>query len=172
MVWKLVLQALWFIAPAYAANGVPPVLKGRMPLDFGKSLGKYRFLGDGKTFEGTIGGILAGIAVGSIQIFYQTRLPQDLGLVELNFPIVAALSIGAIFGDIVAAFIKRRLGMERGQPAFLLDQLDFVVGSVVAASLFYRPPTELLITLLVMTPPLHWLTNFLAYKIKIKKTPW
>ncbi len=172
MVLLLLLQAFWFIAPAYVANGFPPVVRGKKPLDFGKNIGKYRLLGAGKTFEGTVGGILAGIFIGLVQITFQSMLPQELELTQMSLPIVIALSIGAILGDLIGAFIKRRFGMPRGHPAWLLDQLDFLVVSVLAASLFYKPPVEIILTLFLLTPPIHWLTNYTAYKAKIKKTPW
>ncbi len=172
MVLLLLLQAFWFIFPAYVANGFPPVVRGKKPLDFGKKLGKQRVFGDGKTFEGTIGGILAGIVVGWLQMALQSQLPQELGLVQFTLPLIVALSIGAIFGDLVGAFIKRRMGMKRGHPAWLLDQLDFLTVSILAASLFYRPSVEIILTLFLLTPPIHWLTNYIAYKAKIKKTPW
>ena len=172
MVLLLLLQALWFIAPAYVANGFPPVVRGKKPLDFRKKLGKQRVFGDGKTFEGTIGGILAGIFVGLVQITYQSQLPPELGLLHFTLPIVVALSIGAIFGDLIGAFIKRRMGMPRGHPAWLLDQLDFLTVSILAVSIFYKPSADIILTLFLLTPPIHWLTNYIAYKAKIKKTPW
>lgn len=168
----LLLQAFWFIAPAYVANGFPPVVRGKRPLDFGKNLGNYRLLGDGKTFEGTLLGIIAGILVGALQVAYQSQIPQEFGLAEMTLPLAAALSIGAIAGDLIGAFIKRRLGMKRGEPALLLDQLDFLIAALLAASIFYRPGIGIILVLVVLTPPIHWLTNYVAYRASIKKTPW
>ena len=59
--------AIWYLLPAYAANAFPPLAKGKIPLDFGKFLGKERILGDGKTFEGTTLGLIAGLATGFVQ---------------------------------------------------------------------------------------------------------
>lgn len=172
MVFLLVLQALWLIAPAYIANGFPPVVRGKRPLDSGRYLGKNRLFGDGKTVEGTIGGVLAGVLAGWLQVSYQNQIPADLGLAEMTLPLVVALSAGAIFGDLAGAFVKRRMGIRRGDPALLLDQLDFLVVALLAAGLFYAPEKEVIIALFLLTPPIHWLTNFFAYRLKIKKTPW
>src|SRR3989338_2415348 len=128
-----ILQALWFIFPAYVANASPVVIRGRKPLDFGKNLGKHRILGDGKTFEGTIGGIAFGVLTGAVQIYLLQFIP-NLGLPEHTIPLIIALSTGAIIGDIIGAFIKRRLGVERGHPALLLDQLDFLLAALLFAS--------------------------------------
>lgn len=172
MVFLLLLQALWFIAPAYVANGFPPMVRGRRSLDLGKKLGRHPVFGAGKTFEGTAGGILAGLLFGFLQISYQSQLPQELGLAEMSLPLVFALSIGAIVGDLIGAFIKRRMGMKRGEPALFLDQLDFLLASVLLAGFFYVPSKEIILTLFILTPPAHWLTNYMAYRLKIKKTPW
>ena len=66
MVLDLLLKSVWFILPSYAANMFPPFMKGVRPLDFGKNIGRYRVLGDGKTIEGTLAGIAFGVFIGSL----------------------------------------------------------------------------------------------------------
>ncbi|MBI4154336.1 CDP-archaeol synthase, partial [Candidatus Woesearchaeota archaeon] len=66
MVLLELVQALWFIWPAYCANAFPALMEGKRPLDFGKKLGGKRVLGSSKTIEGTAGGIAFGIIVGLI----------------------------------------------------------------------------------------------------------
>ena len=168
----LIAQALWLIIPAYAANAFPPVVHGTHPLDFGKNLNRHRILGDGKTIEGTVAGISFGTFIGIIQIFMWQYLPQEIGLMKTNIALVVLLSIGAILGDIVGAFFKRRLSIERGKPAPVLDQLDFLVGALIFGSLVYTPPSLIILILIVITPILHLLTNRIGYILGIKKTPW
>jgi CDP-2,3-bis-(O-geranylgeranyl)-sn-glycerol synthase len=174
MVWLLLLQALWFILPAYAANAFPPLIRGKRPLDFGKKFHKHRILGDGKTFEGTIGGILFGFFIGLIQIYVQGFIPAEwkLNLIEMSMPLVLLLSTGAIFGDIIGSFAKRRLDIERGEHAPLLDQLDFLVLAILSAGFILSIKSEIIIVLLIITPPIHWITNVIGYLARIKKTPW
>jgi len=43
-----ILQAFWFIAPAYAANAFPPLVRGKKPIDRGKKFFGNRLLGNGK----------------------------------------------------------------------------------------------------------------------------
>ncbi len=167
----LVLQALWFIFPAYAANAAPLLVKGRRSLDFGKKLGKYRLLGDGKTWEGTIGGIIAGIIVGLLQMNARSFLP-NLGLFEFTLPVIMLLSAGAILGDISGAFIKRRLGIPRGYPAPVLDQLDFLAGALVAAGAAMAISLSTAAVLVVLTPIVHVATNRVSFWLKMKKVPW
>lgn len=172
MVLLLILQALWFIFPAYAANGAPVLIKGRHALDFGAHLGRQRLLGDGKTFEGAAGGIIVGIIAGLIQNAVMTSLPQELGLTRFSMQLLILLSTGAIAGDMTGAFIKRRLGIPRGYPAPLLDQLDFLVGALIAASAVAIVDKSMAIALLVLTPVIHVAANRLSYWLKMKKVPW
>ncbi len=99
----VVLQALWLILPAYAANAFPVVIKGKRPLDFRRKLVKHRILGDGKTIEGTLAGIVFGIVVGLLQIYIQ----PGLNLQILTMPLVVLLSAGAI----TAGFCCRRTAL-------------------------------------------------------------
>jgi CDP-2,3-bis-(O-geranylgeranyl)-sn-glycerol synthase len=47
------VKSLLIIFPAYAANGFPPLARGRRPIDFhGKFPDGSRILGEGKTIEG------------------------------------------------------------------------------------------------------------------------
>lgn len=170
--WLLFLQAFWFIAPAYAANAFPPLVRGRRPLDFGRKLRKNRIFGDGKTFEGTIAGILFGMLIGSVQIAGQGMLPEELGLIEMTMPLTFLLSAGAVFGDVIGSFIKRRFSISRGSPAPLLDQLDFLAFALILSSFAAPINNYQIIILVALTPIIHWIANLIGYYAKVKKTPW
>ena len=171
-VFLTLLQALWFVWPAYCANAFPAVLNGKRPLDRGRYFGKSRLLGDSKTIEGTIGGILFGMLMGIIQMNVQDYLPQELGLLRMSAPLVALLSIGALVGDIVGSFIKRRLNIKPGDPAILLDQLGFLIFAFIFAAAVYIPAPSIIFLLIIITPIIHLLTNVVGYILKFKKNPW
>lgn len=92
--------------------------------------------------------------------------------------ILLALSFGAMLGDIVAAFFKRRMGLQRGAPLFIIDQLDFVVGAwifvmLVAPDWFNLNFTSnIMLIILIMTPILHRVSNIIGYKMGAKREPW
>ncbi len=165
---EFIIQMLWFIFPAYCANAFPLLIKGKKPLDLGKKLGKYRILGDGKTVEGTLGGVVFGTAVG----FFQSIFQSSIGLTFLTVQAAFMLSAGAIIGDIAGAFIKRRLGMPRGHPAMLLDQLDFLAGALLFSSFVAAISPDTVIGLVIITPMLHIVTNRVSYWVKLKKVPY
>ena len=156
-----VLSAVWFILPAYLANGGALVLGGGMPLDLGRKLGDGRILGDGVTIRGTLGGIVVGLLVGLLQ-----RMGTDpyfgafLGL---------AMGTGAMFGDALGSFAKRRLGVSRGKSAPVLDQLGFLLFALVFAAMVTEVSFTTIIILLILTPTLHLVTNAIAYQLGMKK---
>ncbi|MFC2143579.1 CDP-2,3-bis-(O-geranylgeranyl)-sn-glycerol synthase [Candidatus Aenigmatarchaeota archaeon] len=174
MIIETIIAALWFVIPAYASNSFPVLVKGKKPIDFGKNFRGRRLLGDGKTIEGSIAGIIFGLFLGSIQVFYQHLIPMDWGLplIEMTFPIVVLMVIGTILGDYVGSFIKRRIGIGRGGKATGLDQLDFIVVSLLLVSIVFVPDLVTITIVIVATLIIHKLSNILGYILKLKKTPY
>ena len=168
----LLLQSFWFIAPAYAANGFPPLMRGKMPIDDRRKWRGQRLLGNGKTWEGLLGGIIFGVFIGSLQIFGQYYLPAELGLAEMTFPIIFLLTFGTMAGDVGGSFVKRRMHMKRGDRALFLDQLGFLLMAFLFVWHAYIPNLDVMIVLVMLTPIIHWLSNVLGYWIKVKRNPW
>lgn len=161
---QLIFQALEFIFPAYCANAVPVLAGGGVRMDFGKTLpdGK-RVFGNNKTFRG----FFAGLAVGTVAGLAES--------VVFGFPIFfgVLISLGALLGDLAGAFLKRRLGIPPGGLLPVIDQIDFIMGSILFSLLLPMSHSwELFAVVLFITPPIHLLTNFAAYKLKLKNNPW
>lgn len=166
---QFVLGTVWMIFPAYMANGVPLLLGGvpRHAVDNGRHFSDgERIFGDGKTIEGLgVGvtfGILTGLAEGMIQG-------------DLRFYLLAGLTLGAgaMLGDLLGSFAKRRLKMRWGKPAPLLDQLSFLAGALLLYGLALGWPTlPQLAVLIVATLVLHVSTNLFAFIFGLKHVPW
>ena len=152
---------LW-VVPAYVANAAATLSKlfpKRHPIDFNlRWVDGRRVLGDGKTWEGLIIGVSAGTLAGYI-VFSVFNLPYNPFLI----------SLGALLGDIMGSFAKRRIDLPRGSPAPVLDQLDFILGALILAGPF-KPKEAALIILI--TPVVHRLANFIGYVIGVKNEPW
>ena len=171
----VIIKAVWLMLPAYIANPTAVVFGGGTPIDFGKNWRDgRRILGNGKTFRGLFGGVACGVIIGLLQ---RQATASDIFIVP-SITVVIALSLGALLGDIVKSFFKRRLGFERGAKLPLIDQLDFVAGAWVLTYVFDPQWFNdnftfwIIITVLVLTPVLHRLTNIIGYYIKVKKEPW
>ena len=159
----LIVEALKFIFPAYCANAVPVLAGGGQPMDFGKNFvdGKPVF-GKNKTFKGFFFGLTVGVAVGMVE------------WVLFGYPFLFSvlLPLGALCGDLAGAFLKRRLGIAPGDLLPIIDQIDFVVGALLFSLPLAIMYWELAVAVILITPPIHLLTNFLAYKLKLKRNPW
>lgn len=152
----------------------PVVLGGKTPLDFNIEFAdKKPILGKGKTWRGSIMGIAAGTLIAYIQTIIQSNYNlETLNLTEMTLTLGFLLSSGAITGDIVKSFIKRRMNIERGKMLPVLDQIDFIIGALIFASFATSIRPETAITLIIITPAVHRIANIIAYKLKLKKVPW
>ena len=62
------ITILYFILPAYVSNGSALVFGGGLPLDFKKTdKNGNRWIGNGVTWKGLIGGTIMGTLMGAIQ---------------------------------------------------------------------------------------------------------
>jgi CDP-2,3-bis-(O-geranylgeranyl)-sn-glycerol synthase len=177
---NVLITAFWLMLPAYLPNNCAVLFGGGTPLDFGQTIHDgNRMLGDGKTFRGTIAGTLGGIIIGLLL----NQFAPILGLPSFGsgfsqLPVLLGLSFGAMMGDIVAAFFKRRMGLKRGAQLFIIDQLDFVIGSwvltmVLAPTWFWQNFTPtIMVLVLIITPILHRVMNIIGYRIGSKREPW
>jgi len=177
---ETVLIAFWAMLPAYVPNNAAVLAGGGRPIDGGRVWGDRRVLGDGKTWQGTAVGTLAGAGLAALLNFLRPEAADLLGASLPSFTLVTAvtLALGAMVGDIAASFLKRRTGRQRGAPFPVVDQLDFVAGAlaltlVVAPGWFGGVFTlDVLVVVLVVTPILHVATNGFAYVIDVKDEPY
>lgn len=160
----LIIEALKFIFPAYCANAAPVLMGGGLPIDLGKAFldGKPIF-GKNKTFRGFFSGLAIGTAVGLIESALFPEYPVAFGFL---------ISMGALMGDLAGAFVKRRVGIAPGGLLPVVDQIDFIIGAIVFALPLKMLYLELTLAILIITIPLHILTNFAAYRLGLKSNPW
>ncbi len=176
----IILTAIWLLLPSYTPNNFAVVFGGGKPIDLGRNfIDGGRLLGDGKTIRGFVAGGFGGLLVAHLQLLLENLSGLNIysSLVYTSFlGIVVGLSFGALIGDMMGSFFKRRFRVERGGVLPLVDQLDFLVIALVAASLSPDFSTvftiPVIIAALIITPFLHVLTNFIAYKLGLKEVPW
>jgi len=183
-------RVLWVLTSAFIANATATFPKGRglPPMDFGKvwPWDGRRVLGPSKTWSGFLFGSCFAIPFGLLQAYLILIAPPDLAIVPTfgptvlgSVPVVLLLTFGALTGDAVGSFVKRRLGRESGARTLLIDQLPFVL-LPVGIGLLVFPATfvpafwswEALLWLLVFTLGMHALFNYIGYRAGWKKVPW
>lgn len=180
MDYMIFLQALYFILPAYFANIMPVLVKKldflAVPVDFGKKIGNEPVFGSHKTWRGiffaTFGGFVFFIAQQRLTDF---GIFVNLNLVNyamLPFYFGAFLGVGAIFGDLVKSFFKRRFAIAPGKRWVPFDQIDLVIGALVFSSFYYVPPLWGWAFLCIITVPLHMIVKHFGYWSGLSNQKW
>ena len=164
-----IILVVFYALPMYFANATPIVFHGKTPVDLGRKFMGERVFGKGKTWIGLACGVFGGIIAGTLLAIF---FPGILDLVPGYLELVILLSMGALAGDLVESFFKRRVGIKSGDMWLLADQLDFVVGGFLFSMLVRVPEAEVVVLILIVTVFAHMATNFAAYKMKLKKVPW
>jgi CDP-2,3-bis-(O-geranylgeranyl)-sn-glycerol synthase len=143
-------------------------------------------LGPSKTWSGFLFGTFFALPFGLLEAWLILIAPPDLQLVPsfgptllASVPVVFLLCAGAMTGDALGSFLKRRLGRPSGSKAPLLDQLPFAFLPVGLGLLLF-PATfdpaflsvEGLVWLVVFTLGFHVAFNWIGYWVGAKKVPW
>lgn len=183
----LLLLGFWYVLPAYVANGFAvfgKFIRQRHTIDGGRVLEDGQpVLGPGKTCEGFIVGFVSGVLIGLLQVVtapilfsliiqYVYLPPELVPIVLVTLPLVIFVALGALVGDLIGSFIKRRLSIARGRPAPILDQLDFLIMAMLLGALITPIHWILAIFLLIVTPIIHLVANIIGYLIGLKQEPW
>lgn len=160
---------LLYVIPLYAANSIPVVVHGRTPIDLNRKLFGKPIFGKGKTIIGLLAGVTAGTLAGAALAL---AIPTTIQLIPNYFEVSFYLALGAIIGDLVKSFFKRRFGIKSGEKWVVADQLDFIIGGILL-SLIVRPVEPWLAVLLAIgTIFIHSGTNWIAFELGLKKVPW
>jgi len=179
-----ILSCLYFFLPAYFANMTPPLMRRAnlfnfldREIDFGKKFLGQPIFGKHKSWRGAILGILVGFLVALVQgCLYQFPAVQKISLLDYEqiniFLFGFLISAGAIFGDLLFAFIKRRLKIEPGARFIPFDQTNYVIGAAIFLTPIFKIEIMVWITLFVLTFLLHIIVNRIGYYLKLHCSKW
>ena len=147
------------------ANGAPVIAKRILgtyflhPIDFGfKWFDGRRVLGRSKTFRGILASIVACSAGGIV-----------LGV---NLATSTTVALGAMFGDALASFLKRRLGIEPSGRAFGLDYIpEALVPTLTLTYILNLTAADVVIIVVVFCLGAAGLSPLL-YRLGIRDRPY
>lgn len=171
------ISLVYFMLPAYFAN-MAPVFAARLfprfsaPVDFGLSWRNKRILGSNKTWRGVLFGMIAAIIIAFAQMLLEQHNIAMLSFVSYAknwLELGLLLGFGALFGDSLKSFFKRRAGISPGTKFFPLDQIDFSIGALIFASIVYFPGWLESIAIVIISALGHMLLNYLGFLLKLKK---
>jgi CDP-2,3-bis-(O-geranylgeranyl)-sn-glycerol synthase len=169
------LQIFWFFLPAGLSNTSPPIIAKipglrhwNTPIDFGKSWRGVRIFGDHKTWRGLVMGSFVAGLFGLAQYYFLAETTYSLLYFVAG---TTFMGFGALAGDAVESFFKRRRNIGSGKSWFPLDQIDYIIGGLAFSYPFFRPTLIDMMQVAVLYFVLHLLVGWLSYKAKIKDTP-
>ncbi len=179
-----IVQAFVLTLQAYAANPLAVITGGHAPMDFGRNFPDgRRILGKGKTWSGFIGGSLLASVAGIIIYISNLLLGSPMVLYGSGFAsafaLVLVMGVSSLSGDAIGSFLKRRIGLESGANASLLDQLPFILFMLLIITVFFTQFSMAvygnlvgLFTVILITPPMHRAVNIIGFRMRGKDVPW
>ena len=138
-----------------------------IPIDGGQKI-----FGRSKTWRGFIIMIfLIALIIWILSYFINIQLAYNIFLSG------AIIGLGYSLGELPTSFIKRRLGIAPSNSAYHswkkllygLDQIDSVIGSIIALIIVYNPSNELIWSIFIVGTLLHLIVDSLLHNFGYKK---
>lgn len=160
-------QLMYLMLPVYLANMAPPFVRfwrGWNPPISVKLLGNHK----------TVVGFAVGVAVGVAVTFLQSRLQWEGSLLPPEDWLGAgfAAGFGAMGGDSLKSFFKRRLQIAPGKRWIPFDQLDFIAGGLIALGFFVRLDWTDIALVCGISFIGDVLVNHVSFYLGIRETKW
>lgn len=171
-------MAIWFFLPAGVGNAAAvvaarlPILRRlEAPLDFGLTIRGKRLLGAHKTIRG----LLVSIILATFTLWLQ-RSPLASNFASSTRPyellplfvLGPLLGLGAIGGDAVKSFFKRRRGLLPGVSWFPFDQIDYILGALLLTLPFVMLPVLTYVWAIIFWPLTHLVASAFGYMLHLK----
>jgi CDP-2,3-bis-(O-geranylgeranyl)-sn-glycerol synthase len=168
------LEGLWIFLPAAIANATPvfankvPILnRWSTPLDFGRSYRGKRLTGDNKTWRG----LFFGIAVGILTALAQHYTWSHSDSLFWSMLIGGLLGFGALYGDAAESVLKRQRGLASGQLWFPFDQIDYILGGLIATLPLAIFGWAEMAIILIAYFGLHLVAVYIGFLLKLRDRP-
>ncbi|MBI2426938.1 MAG: CDP-archaeol synthase [Candidatus Kerfeldbacteria bacterium] len=176
-----IISTLYLLLPGAVANSMPIVVRPyftslAIPIDGRRVFRGKRIFGDHKTVRGYVFGILGAIIVVLGQaVLMRVEAFENISLLDYSEqPLLIGFLIGfgVLAGDSVKSFFKRQRGIAPGVSWKPWDQLDSVIGGVVALSFTHVLPWQVYVLIALLGFLLHIATRRIGYWIGVNKTQW
>lgn len=173
---QIILETTWLLLPAAIANTAPVIAA---QYGWAKTLNwpiSTKLFGAHKTMRGLLMGAVFGSLAGFIQyLLFHIPAIQAISLVPYE-PWTFALwlgwllGFGALVGDLVKSFFKRRRNIAPGKSWPIFDQIDAPLGALLVVAPIV--PLTLLhgIIALIIFGPLSFIVSYIGIKLKMKNS--
>ncbi len=167
---NFILKIVWLYLPGAFANMAPIIFQKVNFLN--KAINKKLF-GENKTYRGLFFGILFSIIIALLQqnlgaLFHNIEM---LDYSKINIFLFGFwMGIGALLGDLLKSFIKRKLNIAPGKSFPVFDQIDWIIGTTIILAFYINLKINFILYSILVLGMLHFLINIISYKLKIRKT--
>ena len=174
-----IIKCFYLMMPAYFANMAPVMAKKinlfAVPIDLNKQLSNKPILGKNKTFRGLIFGIIFSVIIAYLQfLLHNFEFFKSISFLDYQqWPWFGfMMGFGALTGDLIKSFFKRRLGIKPGEKFIPFDQTDFVVGALVFIMPVLSITFKIFFTSILLSFALHIAVNHIAFYWGIRNEKW
>ncbi|MDP3970511.1 MAG: CDP-archaeol synthase [bacterium] len=165
----------WFFLPAGLANMAPVLFRNSF-----KSLAypiNKKLFGNHKTWRGLVVAIISGGLFFVLQRYLGLNMTEFQEISAYNYSEFAwwfgfLFAAGAIFGDLIKSFFKRRFHHKPGTRWFPFDQIDFLLGSGIVLTMFAKITIPSWLMIIIGGIILHLIVNQIGFRLKLKDNPW
>lgn len=175
-----VLKSILILIIAGFANVMPEVAarifpKFDFPMDFNKQFKGKRILGSHKTIRGFMAGIIGGIIAYQIIKSVTFNIPSKeiteflTSFYSLPWYYGGLVGFGALTGDAIKSFFKRRINIPPGKSWIPFDQIDWVLGSMLISIPFVGIILKTIFWAVIMGFIAHIISKAFGYLIKINE---
>jgi CDP-2,3-bis-(O-geranylgeranyl)-sn-glycerol synthase len=171
---RFVWESLWFFLPAFVGNQFPGMalwIMAKCNRSHWNVPVNERWLGKNKTWPAYPAAVLGAVLTVFLQRSVSSECLPDCS--SSPWILGALFGIGIAAGDQIKSFFKRRIGIPPGERWWPFDQLDFVVGGLLAVSLLLG--WKVWITAIAIVPfvlALHPMVNRFGYTLGLRKVPY
>lgn len=180
-----ILFAIWFFLPAGGANAsslfihkIPGLKLLSHPLDFNKKRKGRIIFGKNKTWGGLILALAIAVTISFIEhlvyahSLWARSISGPINYNSINYwALGALLGFGAILGDTIESFFKRRLAIKPGSLWFPYDQIDFIVGGCILSLFIVQLNIANYLLVLIVWFLVNIISSYIGYQIGIKDRP-
>lgn len=165
----MILKSLYFMLPAYFAN-MAPVLTKDLFVKLAVPINEKMF-GSHKTYRGLVMAVVLSVIIVLIQKWIGWNSIVDYSSVNV-FLLGVLLGLGAMFGDLVKSYFKRKIGIKPGEPWYVIDQLDFPLGAMMFASFVAKFTMQEFFIIIVGSFGLTMIVNHIGYWLGVREVRW
>lgn len=183
---ETILFALWFFLPAGIANMAPvPISKisvlkqWNAPMDFGVTWRGRRLFGAHKTWRGLFAGIIAAAGTVWLQQYLTRKYgwfagsSSEFAYLSQPWPLLGlALAVGALGGDAIKSFFKRRRDIKPGSVWLPFDLIDHIIGAAFMSLPFVVFDWWVYLVVVAVWPFANLAISYAGYCLRIKERPF